>query len=193
LLAEGDQVVARFTMSGTNTGDYRGLPAPTQQHFESEAIAILRIADGRVTELQGTADRLAMLTQLGILPDIGCVRTPPSTQQEEQSVYPRPALQGLGCRVKDAQAELASGFWAGEDPGMPIVPRSAAQHRASLAFLLDNQVLRVVGVVLVVVYTFGNAAAWWIPYLVRATASQRREYQKSFSRTMKSLPPIGDP
>ena len=27
LLAEGDKVVARFTMSGTNTGDYRGLPA----------------------------------------------------------------------------------------------------------------------------------------------------------------------
>jgi steroid delta-isomerase-like uncharacterized protein len=71
LLAEGDQVVARFTMSGTNTGDYRGLPAPTQQHFESEAIAILRIADGRVAEVRGTADRLGMLTQLGILPDIG--------------------------------------------------------------------------------------------------------------------------
>jgi predicted ester cyclase len=71
LLAEGDQVVARFTMSGTNTGDYRGIPAPTQQHFQSEAIAILRIADGRVAEVRGTADRLGMLTQLGILPDIG--------------------------------------------------------------------------------------------------------------------------
>ena len=71
LIAEGDQVVARFTMSGTNTGDYRGLPAPTQQHFESEAIAILRIADGKVAEVRGTADRLRMLTQLGILPDIG--------------------------------------------------------------------------------------------------------------------------
>jgi steroid delta-isomerase-like uncharacterized protein len=71
LLAEDDQVVARFTMSGTNTGDYRGLPAPTQQRFESEAIAILRIAGGRVTELRGTADRLGMLTQLGILPDLG--------------------------------------------------------------------------------------------------------------------------
>jgi ketosteroid isomerase-like protein len=71
LLADGDQVVARFTLSGTNTGDYRGLPAPTNQHFESEAIAILRVADGRVTELRGTADRLGMLTQLGILPDIG--------------------------------------------------------------------------------------------------------------------------
>jgi hypothetical protein len=33
--------------------------------------AILRIADGRVAELRGTADRLGMLTQLGILPDIG--------------------------------------------------------------------------------------------------------------------------
>jgi predicted ester cyclase len=71
LVAEGDRVVARFGMSGTNTGDYRGLPAPTQQHFESEAIAILRIADGRIAEVRGTADRLGMLTQLGILPDLG--------------------------------------------------------------------------------------------------------------------------
>jgi predicted ester cyclase len=71
LLAEGDRVVARLTMAGTNTGDYRGLPAPTQQHFNSEAIAILRVADGRVAEIRGTADRLGMLTQLGILPDIG--------------------------------------------------------------------------------------------------------------------------
>jgi predicted ester cyclase len=61
LLAEGDQVVATFTMSGTNTGDYRGLPAPTQQHFESEAIAVLRVADGRVAEIRGTADRLGDL------------------------------------------------------------------------------------------------------------------------------------
>jgi steroid delta-isomerase-like uncharacterized protein len=71
LIAEGDRVAARFVMSGTNTGDYRGLPAPTQQPFQSEAIAILRIADGKVAEIWGTADRLGMLTQLGILPDIG--------------------------------------------------------------------------------------------------------------------------
>jgi steroid delta-isomerase-like uncharacterized protein len=71
LVAEGDQVVVRFTTSGTNTGDYRGLPAPTQQRFETEAIAVLRVADGRVAEIRGTADRLGMLTQLGILPDIG--------------------------------------------------------------------------------------------------------------------------
>ncbi|HSO55752.1 MAG TPA: ester cyclase [Actinomycetes bacterium] len=71
LVAEGDRVVVRFTMSGTNTGDYRGLPVPTQQRFESEAIAVLRVADGKVAEIRGTADRLGMLTQLGILPDLG--------------------------------------------------------------------------------------------------------------------------
>ena len=71
LIAEGDRVAARFIMSGTNTGDYRGLPAPTRQPFQSEAIAILRIADGKVAEVRGTADRLGMLTQLGILPDLG--------------------------------------------------------------------------------------------------------------------------
>jgi len=63
---------------------------------------------------------------------------------------------------------------------------------ASIAFLLDNQVLRIIGLVLVVVYTIGNAASWWIPYVVGATANQRRQYQTSFSRTSKSLPPIRD-
>ena len=71
LIAEGDRVVARITMSGTNTGPYRGLPGPTQRHFQNEAIAILRIADGKVAEVRGTADRMGMLTQLGILPDLG--------------------------------------------------------------------------------------------------------------------------
>jgi steroid delta-isomerase-like uncharacterized protein len=71
LVAEGERVAARLTLSGTNTGPYRGLPAPTQQHFVSEALTILRISDGKVAEIRGTADRLGMLTQLGILPDIG--------------------------------------------------------------------------------------------------------------------------
>jgi predicted ester cyclase len=71
LVAEDNRVVARLAMSGTNTGDYRGLPTPTRQQLESEAIAIVRIADGKVAEIRGTADRLGMLTQLGILPDIG--------------------------------------------------------------------------------------------------------------------------
>ena len=71
LIAEDDRVVARLTMSGTNSGDCRGLPQPTGRHFQNEAVAILTVADGKVTEVRGAADRMGMLTQLGVLPDLG--------------------------------------------------------------------------------------------------------------------------
>jgi predicted ester cyclase len=71
LIEEDDKVVARLTLSGTNLGEYRGLPRPTNRYFENEAIAIFTIKDEKAVEIRGTADRLGMLTQLGILPDIG--------------------------------------------------------------------------------------------------------------------------
>jgi ketosteroid isomerase-like protein len=71
LLPAGDRVVARLTLAGTNAGGYRGLPAPTNRHAQWEAIAIFRIAGGKIAEIHGCADRLGLLTQLGILPDIG--------------------------------------------------------------------------------------------------------------------------
>ena len=71
LIGEADTVVARLTVSGTNLGEYRGLPQPTNQRFEMEAVAIFRLEHGTVAEIHGTADRLGMLVQLGILPDIG--------------------------------------------------------------------------------------------------------------------------
>jgi predicted ester cyclase len=71
LIGEIDTVVARLTVSGTNLGEYRGLPQPTNQRFEMEAVAIFRLEHGTVAEIHGTADRLGMLVQLGILPDIG--------------------------------------------------------------------------------------------------------------------------
>jgi steroid delta-isomerase-like uncharacterized protein len=71
LLGEDDRVVARMTMTGTNTGPYRGLPQPTGKHGDMRAIFIFRVADGRIAEIRGVADWMHMLTQLGVLPDIG--------------------------------------------------------------------------------------------------------------------------
>jgi steroid delta-isomerase-like uncharacterized protein len=71
VVADGDQVAARFHLSGTNTGEYRGLPAPTGRHAEWDAMAVFRLEDGRIAEVWGVADRMGMLTQLGILPDLG--------------------------------------------------------------------------------------------------------------------------
>ena len=69
-VGDGECVAVRFELSGTNPGHYRYLPAPTSRRAVCEAIDIFRVADGKIAEIWGTADRLGMLTQLGLLPDI---------------------------------------------------------------------------------------------------------------------------
>jgi steroid delta-isomerase-like uncharacterized protein len=67
LIAEGDRVVARFTISGTQEGQWGPLP-PTGKWVEFEEIVILEIRDGKVHRQRGIADNLAALRQLGVLP-----------------------------------------------------------------------------------------------------------------------------
>lgn len=45
LVAEGDKVFCRSTMTGTHDGEYKGIP-PTGRHISSESAEIFRIADG---------------------------------------------------------------------------------------------------------------------------------------------------
>lgn len=48
-------------------GDFMGLPA-TGRTIAVPAIAILRVADGKVTELRAVFDQMGMLQQLGAAP-----------------------------------------------------------------------------------------------------------------------------
>jgi ketosteroid isomerase-like protein len=65
LIADGDRVVARVTMTGTHTGTHPRMPRPTGRDFEIEAIFILTLADGKITEIRAVSDRLGMFAQLG--------------------------------------------------------------------------------------------------------------------------------
>ncbi len=67
LIAEGDRVVARFTITGVHSGPWGVLP-PTGRRVAFEEIAILRIRDGRVCWQRGIPDNVAALRQLGVLP-----------------------------------------------------------------------------------------------------------------------------
>ena len=67
LIAEGDRVAAFLRISGTNTGDYRRGPA-TNRRASLRAFFIWRIANGRLAESWGVADRFAFLQELGIIP-----------------------------------------------------------------------------------------------------------------------------
>jgi steroid delta-isomerase-like uncharacterized protein len=67
LIAEGDRVAASLKMSGTNAGDYRRGGA-TNRRGSMRAFFVWRIADGRLAESWGVADRFSFLQELGIVP-----------------------------------------------------------------------------------------------------------------------------
>ncbi len=67
LIAEGDRVAVFVQISGTNTGDYRRGGA-TGKHGSIRAFFVWRVADGRLAESWGVADRFAFLQQLGMIP-----------------------------------------------------------------------------------------------------------------------------
>jgi predicted ester cyclase len=67
LIAEGDRVVARTTMTGTLVGEFFGIP-PTNRAVTVGGIHILTLRDGKVVLHQGVNDDLGMMRQLGVVP-----------------------------------------------------------------------------------------------------------------------------
>ena len=67
LVAEGDTVVARFLITGTQQG-YWGTIPPTGKHVQFEEIVILHLVNGKVVGQRGIVDSLNALRQLGVVP-----------------------------------------------------------------------------------------------------------------------------
>ena len=65
-IANGDQVVLRFTNSGTNVGPFMNRPA-TGKRAEWLGIGIYTVRAGRITEGWFAEDVLGLLLQLGAL------------------------------------------------------------------------------------------------------------------------------
>lgn len=70
LFAEGDKVACRFTVIGTHTGEYQGIP-PTGKKITFQAINIFRVADGKIAEIWSRVNLLGVMQQLGIIPPMG--------------------------------------------------------------------------------------------------------------------------
>jgi predicted ester cyclase len=67
VIAEGDKVVGRTTVTGTHQGEFMGV-APTGKSVTYNEIFIFRFADGRVVETWGVVDVYAQMKQIGVIP-----------------------------------------------------------------------------------------------------------------------------
>ena len=68
VLESGDKAVARVRVTGTNKGDFMGVPA-SGKSIDIQAIDIVRFgADGLAREHWGVMDIMAMMQQIGAVP-----------------------------------------------------------------------------------------------------------------------------
>ena len=67
MVAEGDNVAARFTMRGTHQGMFFGVP-PTGKKITVQAMNIYRLSNGMFVEERGQPDMLGLLQQIGAVP-----------------------------------------------------------------------------------------------------------------------------
>ena len=66
-IAEGDRVVTRWRATGTQRGEFEGIPATGRQATVT-GISISRVADGKFVEGWTNWDALGLLVQLGAIP-----------------------------------------------------------------------------------------------------------------------------
>jgi steroid delta-isomerase-like uncharacterized protein len=66
-IAEGDKVVARWSIRGTHTGTYVNIPA-TGKQIKTTGIDIFRVAGNTIREHWAEMDYYGTLQQMGVLP-----------------------------------------------------------------------------------------------------------------------------
>jgi len=65
IIADGDTVAARWSVTGTHQGDFQGL-APTNKPIKLSGTTFHRVNDGRIVESWLTLDNLDLMKQLGV-------------------------------------------------------------------------------------------------------------------------------
>ena len=74
MIAEGDQVMVRIRMTGTNTGGFPafGIPANGNK-ADVEWISIYGVKNGKATEHRAVMDVMGFMQQMGAIPAAGAV------------------------------------------------------------------------------------------------------------------------
>jgi steroid delta-isomerase-like uncharacterized protein len=74
-IADGDYVVQHLLVTGTNTGEFNGMPA-TGKKTTTIGVMTSKIKDGKVIEAWSLFDSLGLLQQLGVVPAAKVISAP---------------------------------------------------------------------------------------------------------------------
>jgi predicted ester cyclase len=69
MIAEGDKVVSRNSVTGIHRGAYMGV-APTGRSVKYNEVFIVRFAGARIAETWGIVDVFSQMQQLGVIPPL---------------------------------------------------------------------------------------------------------------------------
>lgn len=67
VVAEGDRVVVRTTLTGTHQGEIESIPA-TGKAIAHPSITVYRLAKGKIAEVWFASDNLSLIRHLGVIP-----------------------------------------------------------------------------------------------------------------------------
>jgi steroid delta-isomerase-like uncharacterized protein len=74
----GDRAVVEWTVSGTYSSDFPGLPPASGQRFSFRGASVFQLADGKIAHYTEYWDAYIFLVQLGALPAPAAAATPTS-------------------------------------------------------------------------------------------------------------------
>lgn len=66
MIAEGEKVVVRYTVEGTHTQNFMGIPA-TNTPIRMTGMSMYRMIDGKLAEGWVQYDQLGLMQQLGVV------------------------------------------------------------------------------------------------------------------------------
>lgn len=72
IVVEGDRVAVRAVMTGTQTGEFMGIP-PSGKQVEVTVVDLHCIENNQFTEHWGVSNMLALMAQIGAIPTQGTV------------------------------------------------------------------------------------------------------------------------
>ena len=67
-ISEGDTIVTHYSVTGTQDGEYRSIPA-MHKKITVQGVSINKIIDGKLAETRMLRDDLGLMRQLGVIPE----------------------------------------------------------------------------------------------------------------------------